>query len=169
MRAEHIETRLATGEDEPMLWIALAWAAHMPGDGSSDDVQAARTEPALAVYAENFGTAGDVGVIALEAGTHGFVGAAWLRPIRAYAFVRENVPELAIGVDSAWRGHGVGGRLMRELLEAADSDYAATCLSVRRENPAVRLYERLGYEMVPGSVIENRVGGESITMLRTRP
>ena len=35
-------------------------------------------------------------------------------------------------------------------------------LSVRSENPARRLYERLGFRDISGSAVTNRVGGMSI-------
>jgi ribosomal protein S18 acetylase RimI-like enzyme len=37
-------------------------------------------------------------------------------------------------------------------------------LSVRTENPAHRLYERLGFRDIPGSAVTNRAGGMSIGM-----
>jgi hypothetical protein len=38
-------------------------------------------------------------------------------------------------------------------------------LSVRETNPAVRLYERLGFKLVPGSEKTNRVGTRSFNLL----
>jgi hypothetical protein len=35
---------------------------------------------------------------------------------------------------------------------------------VRSENPARRLYERLGFRDIPGSAVTNRTGGVSIGM-----
>jgi hypothetical protein len=35
---------------------------------------------------------------------------------------------------------------------------------VRSENPARRLYERLGFRDIPGSAVTNRTGGISIGM-----
>jgi len=37
-------------------------------------------------------------------------------------------------------------------------------LSVRSENPARRLYERLGFRDIRGSAVTNRAGGMSIGM-----
>jgi hypothetical protein len=39
-------------------------------------------------------------------------------------------------------------------------------LSVRSENPARRLYERLGFRVVSGSTVPNRAGGVSLGMFR---
>jgi len=49
-------------------------------------------------------------------------------------------------------------------LAAARPKYRGISLNVRRSNPAVRLYERLGFRKVPGSEMVNRVGGVSIIM-----
>ena len=42
-------------------------------------------------------------------------------------------------------GQGVGEKLMRALIAEATSRGVGLCLSVRSENPARRLYERLGF------------------------
>jgi len=43
------------------------------------------------------------------------------------------------------------------------------CLNVRHDNPARRLYERLGFRLVPGSGVPNRVGGTSLGMMWRAP
>jgi ribosomal protein S18 acetylase RimI-like enzyme len=43
------------------------------------------------------------------------------------------------------RGGGVGSRLLRELLAEADSAGKKVTIHVERMNPALRLYERLGF------------------------
>ncbi|WP_144634096.1 GNAT family N-acetyltransferase [Bordetella genomosp. 13] len=52
-----------------------------------------------------------------------------------------------VQVDPAWQGHGVGARVLGELLAAADRDGLAVRLSVLHANPARRLYERLGFRI----------------------
>ena len=58
---------------------------------------------------------------------------------------------------------------MRALIGEATRRGLGLNLSVRSENPARRLYERLGFRDIPGSAFTNRAGGISIGMaLRLR-
>ncbi len=58
-------------------------------------------------------------------------------------------PEAALLVDIALlpehRGRGIGGGLVRELIEKCNKDKVAVRLQVLKTNPAQRLYERLGF------------------------
>lgn len=49
------------------------------------------------------------------------------------------------------RGRGTGTEVLRRLLEDADARGVETELHVRRDNPAQRLYARLGFEVVAGA------------------
>ena len=56
-------------------------------------------------------------------------------------YVPENLL-VFVAVDPALRGRGVGEQLVRKAIELADGDIK---LHVERQNPAKRLYERLGF------------------------
>jgi ribosomal protein S18 acetylase RimI-like enzyme len=71
---------------------------------------------------------------------------------------------VSIGVQPNARGQGVGEKLMRALIDEAARRGLGLDLSVRSENPARRLYERLGFRDIPGSAAANRAGGMSIGM-----
>ena len=102
-------------------------------------------------YVRGWGRRGDTAVIALD---NGFpVGAAWYRLFSAaepgYGFVDERTPELAIAVVPSKRGHGVGDQLLEALLaQAREAGYEALSLNVEPGNPARKLYERHGFEVV---------------------
>ncbi|MDR2894434.1 MAG: GNAT family N-acetyltransferase [Alistipes sp.] len=100
--------------------------------------------PEIYVYIDGFGGEGDTGVVAEADGQ--VVGAAWTRIIPAYGQIDPATPELAISVLPQWRGQGIGGRMMERLFGMLnDAGYRRTSLSVQQDNPAVRLYQRLGY------------------------
>jgi ribosomal protein S18 acetylase RimI-like enzyme len=46
------------------------------------------------------------------------------------------------------RGNGIGTRLLEELLAEGDADGKSVTIHVERMNPALRLYERLGFSVV---------------------
>jgi ribosomal protein S18 acetylase RimI-like enzyme len=156
--------RLAHAGDEPFLLTMLLYAAHADKEPGAHPAQLL-TNPALARYVVGFGRAGDLGVIA--EGARGPLGAAWVRLLagddRGYGWVDDDTPELAIAVAPEVAGHGLGTRLMQDLLGHARGRYPAMSLSVRRDNPARRLYLRLGF--APIHEVTNRVGGVSETMV----
>ena len=46
------------------------------------------------------------------------------------------------------RNLGIGSRLLRRLLEEGDSTFRPVRIHVERDNPAMRLYERLGFQCI---------------------
>ena len=111
-------------------------------------LEEALEDPELARYVESFGRQGDLGLVAEEAGEP--VGAAWWRlfPSEApgYGFIDEATPEVSVAVRAEHRGRGVGTVLLRALVgEARDRGIGRLSLSVARDNPAVSLYQRIGF------------------------
>ena len=107
--------------------------------------------PELAKYYRGFGAPGEIAVTAEDAGV--IVGIAWLRFFGAenkgYGYYDESTPELSVSVKPEYRGRGVGGEMLARLEQAAaDNGAAAISLSVNTDNPAVRLYRRMGYKVV---------------------
>ena len=151
--------------DESALWEMLMHAAH------ESSIPAVQKNPDLARYVSGWGRAGDLGVVALQEDRA--VGAAWLRlwaeGDRGYGYIADEVPELAIAVVPPLRGQGIGTALLKQLLQTAKSQFSAVSLSTRADNPAVRLYRRMGFVLVLGSEILNREGGQSFNMLLNMP
>jgi len=64
------------------------------------------------------------------------------------SFVKDN--ELCLGqlfVEKSWRRQGIGTELVKGLIEGAASAGRAVTLGVVKTNPALRLYERLGFRV----------------------
>jgi ribosomal protein S18 acetylase RimI-like enzyme len=139
-----------TARDEPFLWEMLYQAIYVPADLPAPPRQIVNT-PELSRYVQAWGQANDDGVKAVAADTMQPVGAAWLRLLRGvnrgYGYIDDWTPELSIAIMPEHRGKGVGTRLLGALLERARDHHAAVSLSVSDENPAIRLYQRLGFEI----------------------
>ena len=154
----------STPTDTPALWEMLTYAARMPDDVAAN-IAAAQADPFLQKYVEGWGKPGDLGVLAVDESGE-TVGAAWVRLLdhsfHARNHAADNIPELAIGVRPARRGQGIGTALMEALIAACRGRFPALVLSVRLVNPAVHLYERLGFVTV--EEIANRVGTASAVM-----
>jgi ribosomal protein S18 acetylase RimI-like enzyme len=50
-------------------------------------------------------------------------------------------------VDGPFQGQGIGTRAMNQLIAEAEMTGKAVCLGVAKINPALRLYERLGFRV----------------------
>ena len=48
----------------------------------------------------------------------------------------------------AWRGQGIGGQIVQDVIDAAQADGKAVRIHVERVNPAMHLYQRLGFMKV---------------------
>jgi len=130
--------RAATGDDRRVIEIFAGMAN--PAD------------PAR--YWAHWGRWGDFGVIADADGRP--IGAAWAR-LFTWNELRDRrgsaeIPELAIAVDAAFRGRGLGTSLLRVLMTAAESKgYPALDLSVSTSNrAAMAVYTKLGFKKVSG-------------------
>ena len=109
--------------------------------------------PELLKYHHNWGRVGDVAVVIENHKTVSLIGAAWVRLYPpddpGYGFVQGDIPELSIALKPEYRGRGLGTRLIEALFEALKKqDFKGVSLSVDRRNPAIRLYQKLGFEIV---------------------
>ena len=77
------------------------------------------------------------------------VGACWVRTTDEYGHIDSETPSFSISLYAPYRGRGIGGAMMRRMLDdLREAGYARASLSVQKENPALRLYERLGFRIV---------------------
>jgi ribosomal protein S18 acetylase RimI-like enzyme len=127
---------------EAAFWRPVAVGAPRP---SLDEAIAS---PDLARYLAAWGRPGDRALLAWHGDRR--LGAVWYRLFLTdepgYGFVDEATPELSIGVLAAERGRGIGAALLAAALaQAALDGHRRVSLSVEPDNPAFRLYERLGF------------------------
>ena len=121
-------------------------------------------DPEIFVYIKDFGSQpGDMGVVAEQ--NCQIIGAAWTRIIPAYGHINDDTPELAISMLPEFRGYGIGAKMMKKLFTVLrDNGYTRTSLSVQKDNPAVRFYERLGYKVTDEK--HDHVGNEDYIMIK---
>lgn len=133
-------------------------------DGENLPPRSIINDPETFIYIKDFGDRpGDLGVIAEQSGQ--VVGAAWTRIISAYGHLDNNTPELAVSILPEFRGYGIGMKLMHKLFKLLkENGYSKTSLSVQKDNPAVRFYQRLGYEIICEKL--DHVGHEDYLMIK---
>ena len=115
--------------------------------------------PELKIYYQEFGT--EKGDICLVAETDNkIVGAVWTRIVNDFAHIDDNTPSLAIAVAKESRGKGMGTRLLNDMLTVLKVEgFLSVSLSVQKENYAVKMYEKAGFDVVQNN-------GEELVMLK---
>jgi Acetyltransferases len=108
--------------------------------------------PKINVYIKDFGKQTDD--YCLVADVNGkIVGAVWVRilagEVKGYGNIDDKTPEFAISLFKEFRNQGIGTQLMTEMIDyLRKSGYEKTSLSVDKENYAVKMYKKLGFEVV---------------------
>ena len=104
-------------------------------------------QPDLQVYIKDFGKEKDD--ICFVAETDGkVVGAVWVRDMKDYGHIEDGVPSFAISLYKPYRNYGTGTKLMRAMIsELKKRGYKKASLAVQKENYAVKMYEKVGFEI----------------------
>lgn len=148
---ELIRIRFATKTDETFLFEMLYQSLFVE-EGQPQFPREILNEPKIARYVKDWGRESDLGVIAEINESSEPIGAAWCRPAngedKGFAYLDDETPELGIALLPEYRGYGIGTALLKQFLNVAKKKFPAICLSVSPNNPAVRLYERLGFKNV---------------------
>jgi GNAT superfamily N-acetyltransferase len=135
--------RPLTGDDEVVLWEMLFQALSPPvGEAPSREIM---QRPEYARYVEGWGRPADKGYVVHDKEERTTLGAVWLRsPVECCP--GEEPPELAFVVRSGHRHRGIGASLLTQLVRT-NPKLSAILLRVGANSPAVRLFERFGFEI----------------------
>ena len=105
-------------------------------------------QPELQVYVQNFGQIYGDDCLAAECEGK-VVGAVWVRIMHDYGHIDDETPSFAISLLPHYRGQGIGTALMRAMLERlAQKGVKQVSLAVQKENYAVSMYLKCGFEVV---------------------
>lgn len=161
-----MKLRIANFKDEQFLWRAQYHAALL--DSKDEQMAAVRSNPMLARYVDGWGRVGDMGVIAEHENKP--VGAAWCRLFtedsKGWGWIDEKILEISVAVLPEFRQNGIGTSLLTRLLKIACEKNEMLSLAVRSTNPALRLYLRLGFRVLPERNFLNRTRVLSHVMVR---
>ena len=104
-------------------------------------------QPELQVYIADFGKSDDWCLVAEV--KEKIVGAVWVRVMDDYGHIDDETPSFAMSLYEEYRNMGIGTALMRDMLEfLKNKGYRRTSLSVQKVNYAVRMYQKVGFEVV---------------------
>lgn len=130
-----------------ILDVFLYEAIYVP-EGVTDSSRDIIKQPELQVYLTDFGKQkGDICYVAET--NNKIVGAVWVRIMDDYGHIDDETPSFAISLLKEYRNYGIGTELMkRMLLELKKQGYKQASLAVQKMNYAVRMYKKLGFEII---------------------
>jgi ribosomal protein S18 acetylase RimI-like enzyme len=149
------ELRPLTAADEPLLWEMLYQALSPPG--AEAPAREIVQRPEYSRFVEGWGRPNDRGYVAQDKTERTLLGAVWLRT-PAEGGPGEEPAELAFAVREGHRKHGIGASLLTQMVRA-NPRLCAVLLHTRSNSPAVRLFERFGFEVCsqePQAVVMRR-------------
>ena len=134
-------------EEIPLLEEFLYQAIFIP-QGLAPLSRSILKEPDLEMYIKDFGKQPDDWALVAEVDDR-LVGAVWIRIMKDYSYYDDQTPSLSISFLPEFRGQGLGQQLMTAMLDLLKAKgYPGVSLSVSKDNPAHRFYQRLGFVTV---------------------
>ena len=102
----------------------------------------------LQVYVRDFGKLSDDKCLVAEVDGK-IVGAVWSRIMKDYGHIAEDTPSLAISLYKEYRNEGIGTALLQQMLLLLQREgYEKVSLSVQKENYAMQMYLKAGFEVL---------------------
>ena len=134
-------------EEYSLLSDFLYEAIYIP-DGTAAPPKSVIACPELQVYIADFGNSKHDKALIVEVDGN-IVGAIWARIMNDYGHIDDNTPSLAMSVIKSFRGMGIGTSLLTQMLsEEKSAGYSKLSLSVQKDNYAVRMYKKAGFNTV---------------------
>ena len=131
----------------PLLEDFLYEAIFVP-EGVAPPPKSIVNTPELQIYIENFGTRIHDKALVAEA-NHEVIGAVWVRIMNDYGHIDDETPSFAISLYKEYRGLGIGTEMMKAMLAILkDCGYRRASLAVQKANYAVKMYRKVGFEIV---------------------
>lgn len=148
-------------EEYPLLDDFLYQAIYQP-DTTKLAPKSIINKPELQVYIQDFGRQKDDYCFCAEVNNR-IIGAVWVRNINGYGSIDNVTVEFAISVFDEYQKMGIGTALMKKMLEhLKELNYQKASLAVQKENYAVRMYKKVGFEIVGENeqeyIMINRLG-----------
>ena len=142
-----IQIRKMTAQEYPLLDEFLYQAIFVP-NGADAPPREIINQPELQVYVQNFGQQKGDRCLAADCGGK-VVGAVWVRIMNDYGHIDDKTPSFAISLLPGYRGQGIGTKLMLAMLDLLRGEgVERASLAVQKENYAVKMYRRCGFETV---------------------
>ena len=134
-------------ENEYCILSEFLYEAIFIPEGTEKPPKSIIEQPELQVYIADFGKSDDWCLVAEV--KEKIVGAVWVRIMDDYGHIDDETPSFAMSLYEEYRNMGIGTALMRDMLEfLKNKGYKRTSLSVQKVNYAVRMYQKVGFEVV---------------------
>ena len=135
-------------EKEYILLEDFIYEAIFIPEGVSPPPKSIINQPDLQVYIKDFGKEKDDICFVAETDNK-IIGAVWVRDMKDYGHIEDGVPSFAISLYKPYRNFGIGTELMTTMLsELKQKGYKKTSLAVQKENYAVKMYRKVGFEVI---------------------
>lgn len=151
-------------DEYPLLDDFLYQAIYQP-DTTNLAPKSTINKPELQVYIQDFGKQKDDYCFCAEVDNI-VVGAVWVRNINEYGSIDDVTVEFAVSVFDEYQNMGIGTALMKKMLEhLKELNYPKASLAVQKGNYAVRMYQKVGFEIVDENkqeyIMIHRLGNEN--------
>ncbi len=135
-------------EKEYILLEDFIYEAIFIPEGVSPPPKSIINQPDLQVYIKDFGKEKDDICFVAETDNK-IIGAVWVRDMNDYGHIEDGVPSFAISLYKPYRNFGIGTELMTTMIsELRQRGYKKASLAVQKENYAVKMYRKVGFEVI---------------------